>query len=86
MRVDFREHRKQRAMTQLELAQHLGVRQSCVSMWESNHRTPSIPVLMKIADVLKTDIGSLISVDTGPQASTHGRQSQRLSDGEPVRV
>ena len=41
--------RRKLGMTQAQLADRLGVSQPCVSQWETGRRTPSAPILDRIA-------------------------------------
>lgn len=44
--------RKERGMTQIQLAQALNVSNGTVAMWETNERKPNIIMLKKLAKVL----------------------------------
>ena len=48
-------------LTQTELATQIGVTKSTVAAYENDSRTPSYEVLMKLADVFKVSIDSLLS-------------------------
>ena len=50
--------RAKRGLSQTELARLVGVTPSTVSQVESNHIYPSLPALMKMAEVLSVDISS----------------------------
>ena len=52
--------RKERGLTQAELAEKLGVHQSTISLIENAARNPSANLLVKIADVLDVTIDELI--------------------------
>lgn len=52
--------RKERGLTQAELAEKLGVQQSTISLIENAARNPSANLLVKIADVLDVTIDELI--------------------------
>jgi transcriptional regulator with XRE-family HTH domain/KaiC/GvpD/RAD55 family RecA-like ATPase len=51
------ELRKKRGISQKDLAQMIGVTPSTISQLESNRIYPSIPALMKIAEILGVDVG-----------------------------
>ena len=55
--------RKSRGLSQLELAEKLGVSRSTVAMWEKGAREPNIDMLEAIADVFNVPLNSLISSD-----------------------
>jgi transcriptional regulator with XRE-family HTH domain len=51
--------RNKRRMSQSELAKLIGVTPSTISQIETNTIYPSVPALMKIAEILRVNIGSL---------------------------
>ncbi|MBL1077243.1 helix-turn-helix transcriptional regulator [Nocardia sp. 2] len=53
-------HRRGRALTQGQLAELVGISKSMVSQIEQDKRTPSIPVLQRIAAALDVDIRDLL--------------------------
>jgi transcriptional regulator with XRE-family HTH domain len=59
------EIRKERGLTQTELARRLGVQQSTISLIENEARTPSAGLLLKIADELGVTIDELIDRKAG---------------------
>lgn len=56
----IKKYREQAGMTQLELAEAIGVTQSAVAMWESGLRKPDIFSLMRIAKALKCTTDALL--------------------------
>ena len=52
--------RFQKGMSQVELAEKLSVRPPTVSEYESGESEPSIDTLLQIAEILNTDINSLV--------------------------
>ena len=63
----IREARKQKGLTQAELASLIGVQRAVISKYETNMIEPSIKQLKKIADALDVSIGYLQgyeSIDT----------------------
>ena len=52
--------RDKRGITQVKLSMAVGVSQQSITFYETNTRYPSLPTLIKIADVLKTSIDSVI--------------------------
>jgi putative transcriptional regulator len=57
--------RKERGLTQVELAEKLGVRQSTISHIEQHRRNPSVPLLIKAAGILNTTVDELLGGDDG---------------------
>lgn len=52
--------RRDLGLTQAALAEKLNVSQSAVSMYETGERTPPIPMLIKLADVLQCTTDELL--------------------------
>ncbi len=57
----IKEMRKQKNMTQLQLADHLGVTDKTVSKWETGKGYPDIALLEPIADAFQISVTELIS-------------------------
>lgn len=55
--------RKQKGLTQEELAIRLNVVRQTVSKWESGRSVPDADILMKIADVLDVSISDLLGAE-----------------------
>ena len=51
--------RKEKGLTQKQLADNLGVDPSAVSLWESGKTAPTVANLMKIAVILNCNPGDL---------------------------
>ena len=66
--------RKQKGMTQLELARQMGVTDKAVSKWERDLSFPDVASLPKLAEVLDTSVDELLEVKSAareePKAST----------------
>lgn len=56
----IKELRNKHRLTQTELAAHIGVTKSTVAAYENDSRTPSYEVLIKLAEVFKVSIDSLL--------------------------
>lgn len=56
----LRHCRHTRRLSQAELAGRLGVEQSYISLLESGKRTPSILMLIRIAEAMSVSVGALI--------------------------
>lgn len=55
----LRQARLDASITQDELAKKMNVSKSTISMWENGNRTPSVSVLISLADILHTSAGYL---------------------------
>lgn len=56
--------RKQRGLTQKQLAEKIGATDSAVTRYESNNREPNIDILTKIANTLGIPVSDLLKDDT----------------------
>lgn len=56
--------RKQRKMSQVELASKIGVSRSTISMYEMGEREPDFETLEALADVFNVDMAYLIGTET----------------------
>lgn len=56
----LRSAREARGWSQYRLADYLLVDESTVSRWESGSRTPTLPMLYRIADVLGCRVAELL--------------------------
>ena len=61
--------RKEKGMTQLDLARAMGVTDKAVSKWERNLSFPDVASLPKLAEVLETSVDELLEVKTSQQQS-----------------
>ena len=61
----LRHIRKERGMTQLELAQQLGVTDKAVSKWERDLSCPDVATLPKLANILETGLEELMQAESG---------------------
>ena len=59
--------RREKGMTQRELAQQMGVTDKAVSKWERNLSFPDVASLPKLAEVLGTSVDELLEVKTAAQ-------------------
>lgn len=56
----IKEERIMAGLTQEELADKIGVKQNMVSYYEKGFKTPSVPILARIADVLDCSVDKLL--------------------------
>ena len=71
----IRELREKNKMTQLQLAEKLGVSDKTVSKWETAKGYPDITLLEPIAEVFKISVTELISGNTVHNANGCGQNS-----------
>lgn len=64
--------RKEKGMTQLELARQMGVTDKAVSKWERDLSFPDVASLPKLAEVLGTSVDELLEVKTAAQEEPAG--------------
>ena len=64
--------RRERGMTQAELAEALGISKSAVSMYERGNREPELDLLEKIADQFSVSVSALL-----------GRQPEDYVNSDP---
>lgn len=74
----IKELRNKYRLTQTELATQIGVTKSTVAAYENDSRTPSYDVLIKIADVFKVSIDSLLSNRSEITLDASGLNSEQL--------
>ena len=67
--MDIKTKRKAGNLTQVELAQILGVSQEAVSRWESGSATPQVAKLPALAKALGCTIGELFEAAAPPEES-----------------
>ena len=70
--------RKEKGMTQLELARQMGVTDKAVSKWERNLSFPDVASLPKLAEVLGTSVDELLEVKTAAQQEPTGSRAPAL--------
>lgn len=59
--IQIRILREEKGLSQIELAQRVGISQVCLCRYETGERNPSYRVLKRIADVLGCTVDHLIS-------------------------
>ncbi len=59
--------RKEKGMTQLDLARQMGVTDKAVSKWERDLSFPDVTSLPRLAEVLGTSVDELLEVKTAAQ-------------------
>ena len=74
--------RKQRGMTQEELAARLNVVRQTVSKWEKGLSVPDAELLKKLAEILETDVSTLLGapINTDSNANEIAEQLSRINE------
>lgn len=70
--------RAARGITQVELANHLGVSKQSVSNWENNNIQPSIELLERLADYFAVSTDSLLGRDPRLLLDVSGLTDQQV--------
>ena len=55
----IKKYRKQKKLTQYQLALRLGVSRSCVANWEAHLRAPTVEQYCALAKILDVNVGDL---------------------------
>ena len=66
--------RKENGMTQLELAEKMGVTDKAVSKWERDLSFPDINLIPKLADVFNMTVDELMQVKAGTKENTENNK------------
>ena len=72
------ELRKAKGMTQLELANFLGVTDKAVSKWERDLSCPDVNTLPKLAQILGVSVDELLQAGAVPQSKPAGKWTEIL--------
>lgn len=70
--------RKKYKLTQTELANQVGVTKSTIAAYENDSRLPSYEVLIKMADVFKVTIDSLLLDRMDSVLDAHGLSGEQI--------
>lgn len=71
--------RKEQGMTQLELAEKMGVTDKAVSKWERDVSCPDISSLPKLAEVFDVSVDQLMQVKSKSQPSSIRQEIDRIA-------
>lgn len=77
----IKELRTAHGISQVALAQKMGVSKQCVSNWENGYIQPSIDMLMKIADLFSVSTDYLLGLTDNRLLDTDG-----LTDSQIARI
>lgn len=78
--------RKENGMTQLELAEKMGVTDKAVSKWERDLSCPDINTIPKLAEIFHVSVDQLMQVNTEPKDALRNEPKYTSKDelkGEP---
>lgn len=76
---NIKKYRKQKGMSQEEMAVRLNVVRQTVSKWETGLSVPDADILMQIAELLEISVGQLLDIDTD-------KKEQNSLSGELARL
>ncbi len=68
----LRQFRKERNMTQKQLADLIRVKNSVISFYEVGERTPSLEVIVKLASVLHVSADALLGIEKDETVNISG--------------
>lgn len=71
--------RTARGISQIELANVLGVTKQCVSNWENDNIQPSIDMLVKLALFFNVSTDYLLGLETERKLSVQGLTEQQIA-------
>lgn len=74
----IKELRNKSKLTQTELAKQVGVTKSTIAAYENDSRSPSYEVLIKMANVFKVSIDSLLLNRSGAVLDVYGLNTEQL--------
>ncbi len=72
--------RKEKGMTQLELAEQMGVTDKAVSKWERDLSLPDVSALPRLAEIFEISVDELMRGKAGTQARDTGERAGALID------
>ena len=72
--------RKEKGMTQLELAEKMGVTDKAVSKWERDLSFPDVSSIPKLAEILDVSVDELMQVKTDAKEDTTKRKIDEIID------
>ncbi|WP_433542310.1 helix-turn-helix domain-containing protein [Neomoorella humiferrea] len=75
--------RRERNLTQAELARSLNMAQSTIAMYEKNKRTPDAATLQKLADFFRVSVDYLLGRDESSLPAVYEIQNEKLSKKLP---
>lgn len=81
----FRELRKKKGLTQIELAKMVNVQQTTVSKWEVGRAVPDYPVLLKLAELYGVSVDYLLGREAiTPEERVAGMRATKKVSITPI--
>ena len=75
----IRELRTAKRVSQVELAQRLGITKQCVSNWENSNIQPSLEMLVKLAEFFHVSTDYLLGLDNRKRLEVEGLTNLQLA-------
>ncbi len=72
------DRRKNKSMTQKQLAEQLGVSDKAVSKWETGRSMPDNSILMDLCEILEINVNELLSGEKLSDDNYHGRAEENI--------
>lgn len=72
--------RKEKGMTQLELAEKIGVTDKAVSKWERDLSSPDINSIPKLAEIFEISVDKLMQVQTNEKENKNKEKVNKIVD------
>lgn len=72
------DRRKNRGMTQKQLAEQLGVSDKAVSKWETGRSMPDNSILIELCEILEINVNELLSGEKLSDDSYHGKAEENI--------
>ena len=70
--------RKEKNMTQLQLAEKLGISAKAVSKWERGLGSPDLSLMPKLSEILGVDLEKLLTGEMPPKKTVNGNMKRML--------
>lgn len=70
--------RKEKNMTQLQLAEKLGISDKAVSKWERGLGSPDLSLMPKLSEILGVDLEKLLTGEMPPKKTVNGNMKRML--------
>ena len=80
----IRELRTAKRVSQVELAQRLGITKQCVSNWENSNIQPSLEMLVKLAEFFHVSTDYLLGLDNRKRLEVEGLTNLQLAHIQQV--
>ena len=78
--------RKEKGMTQLELAEKMGVTDKAVSKWERDLSFPDVSSIPKLAEIFEVSVDDLMQVKTKTKETPPGNKINEIEINLAIRM